>query len=104
MPMRWSCTRLLLPSRSAHSPPRGGPALFRFLGADGDTLAKAVLYSNAVFAAAIPGWIVNVLASALRGSGNVRVPALVTAVGSVVTLALSPLLILGWGFVPGLGV
>ena len=34
----------------------GGPALFRLLGADGDTLAKAVLYSNLVFAAAIPGW------------------------------------------------
>jgi putative MATE family efflux protein len=82
----------------------GGPALFRFLGADGDTLAKAVLYSNVVFAAAIPGWIVNVLASALRGAGNVRVPALVTAVGSIVTLVLSPLLIFGWGFVPRLGV
>jgi putative MATE family efflux protein len=82
----------------------GGPALFRLLGADGDTLAKAVLYSNVVFAAAIPGWIVNVLASALRGAGNVRVPALVTAVGSIVTLALSPLLIFGWGLVPGLGV
>jgi len=82
----------------------GGPALFRSLGADGDTLAKAVLYSNVVFAAAIPGWIANLLASALRGAGNVRVPALVTAVGSLVTLALSPLLVLGWGFVPGLGV
>jgi putative MATE family efflux protein len=82
----------------------GGPALFRFLGAQDDTLKNAQLYSNVVFAAAIPGWIANLLASALRGAGNVRVPALVTAVGSVVTLLLSPLLIFGWGFVPGLGV
>src|SRR5215470_1804264 len=41
----------------------GGPALFRFLGAEGDTLANARLYSNVVFAAAIPGWVANVLAS-----------------------------------------
>jgi putative MATE family efflux protein len=82
----------------------GGPALYRFMGAKDETLANALLYSNVVFAAAIPGWIANLLASALRGAGNVRVPATVTAIGSVVTLGLSPLLIFGWGFVPGLGV
>jgi putative MATE family efflux protein len=81
-----------------------GPALFRFMGADGDTLANARLYSNVVFAAAIPGWIANLLASALRGAGNVRVPAMVTAIGAVATVVLSPLLIFGWGFVPGFGV
>jgi putative MATE family efflux protein len=82
----------------------GGPSLFRLLGAEGDTLRNAQLYANVVFAAAVPGWITNLLASALRGAGNVRVPALVTAVGAVVTLLLSPLLIFGWGFVPELGV
>ena len=82
----------------------GGPALYRFMGARDETLANALLYSNVAFAAAIPGWIANLLASALRGAGNVRVPATVTAIGSVVTLGLSPLLIFGWGFVPGLGV
>ena len=82
----------------------GGPPLFRFLGAQDDTLKNAQVYSNVVFAAAIPGWIANLLGSALRGAGNVRIPALVTAIGSVVTLLLSPLLIFGWGFVPGLGV
>lgn len=82
----------------------GGPALFRFLGARDETLAYARLYSNVVFAGAIPGWIANVLAAALRGAGNVRVPALVTVGGSIATLVLSPLLIFGWGYVPGLGV
>src|SRR5215467_5174852 len=62
----------------------GGPPLFRFLGAQDDTLKNAQVYSNVVFAAAIPGWIANLLASALRGAGNVRVPALVTAIGSMV--------------------
>src|SRR5258706_445010 len=82
----------------------GGPALFRKMGAQGETLAAAVLYANIVFLAAIPGWIANLLAAALRGAGNVRVPAIVTAAGSVATLALSPLFIFGWGWVPAMGV
>jgi len=82
----------------------GAPSLFRALGATNATLANAVLYSNYVFAAAIPAWIVNLLASALRGAGNVRAPAIVSIVGAAITLALSPLLIFGWGFVPGFGV
>src|SRR5688572_14283502 len=81
-----------------------GPALFAIMGGSGETLANAALYSNVLFASAIPAWIANLLGAALRGAGNVRVPALVTAIGSLATLALSPLLILGWGFVPGLGV
>jgi putative MATE family efflux protein len=81
-----------------------GKALFGFLGATDDTLVNALLYANVLFGAAIPGWIANVLGAALRGGGNVRVPAIVTAAGAVTTLALSPLFIFGWGFVPGLGV
>ena len=68
----------------------GGPALFRYMGARDETLANAQLYSNVVFAAAIPGWIANLLGSALRGAGNVRVPATITAIGAVVTLGLYP--------------
>jgi Na+-driven multidrug efflux pump len=82
----------------------GGPILFRYLGAQGETLSKAVLYSNLVFAAAVPAWITNLLASAMRGAGNVRIPALVSVAGAVTTLGLSPLLIFGFGPVPGFGV
>jgi putative MATE family efflux protein len=82
----------------------GGPALYRSMGAEGDAFANAQLYSNLIFAAAIPAWITNVLASTLRGAGNVRVPAIVTIVGAISTLALSPLLIFGWGIVPSMGV
>jgi putative MATE family efflux protein len=81
-----------------------GPQLFALLGAENGALANALLYANVLFTAAIPGWIANLLGAALRGAGNVRVPAIVTAIGSGVTLALSPLLIFGWGVVPGLGV
>jgi Na+-driven multidrug efflux pump len=49
-------------------------------------------------------WIVNFQAAALRGSGNVRVPAMVTLVGAMVLIPFSPLLIFGLGPVPGLGI
>jgi len=82
----------------------GGPALFRALGGEGGALASALAYSNLVFGAAIPIWIANLLASALRGAGNVKVPAALTAAGAALTLAASPALILGWGPVPRLGI
>jgi putative MATE family efflux protein len=81
-----------------------GPILYRTLGGSGETLAAATSYSNYLFAGAIPVWIVNLQAAALRGSGNVRVPALVTLVGALVTIPLSPILIFGLGPVPRLGI
>jgi len=81
-----------------------GPILYRTLGGRGAALAAAVSYSNYLFAGAIPVWIVNLQAAALRGSGNVRVPALVTLVGALVTIPLSPILIFGLGPIPRLGI
>ena len=82
----------------------GGPSLFKALGGDGEALANALVYSNLVFGAAIPIWIANLLASALRGAGNVKVPAALTAAGAVLTLVISPPLVLGWGPIPRLGI
>src|SRR6201994_2202768 len=82
----------------------GGPALYRALGGKAGALGAAVQYSNYLFAGAIPVWIVNFLAAALRGSGNVRVPATVTLVGAMVLIPCSPLLIFGFGPVPRLGI
>ncbi|MCX7175812.1 MAG: MATE family efflux transporter [Proteobacteria bacterium] len=82
----------------------GGRAMYSALGGEGAALANALLYSSFVFGAAIPIWLANLLASALRGAGNMKVPATVTAVGALMTLGLSPLLIFGVGPVPGLGV
>lgn len=75
----------------------GGPALYRVMGGGGGALGNALLYSNLVFLAAIPFWIASLLGAALRGAGNVRVPAIVTAAGSIATLGLSPLFIFGLG-------
>ena len=81
-----------------------GPALYRALGGKAGALDAAVQYSNYLFAGAIPVWIVNFQAAALRGSGNVKVPAAVTLIGALVLIPLSPLLIFGFGPVPRLGI
>jgi putative MATE family efflux protein len=83
---------------------RGGPMLYRALGGHSEALNAALQYSNYLFAGAIPVWIVNLQAAALRGSGNVKVPALVTLVGAMVLIPTSPLLIFGFGPVPRLGI
>jgi putative MATE family efflux protein len=83
---------------------RGGPALYRALGGRNEALDAALKYSNYLFAGAIPVWIVNLQAAALRGSGNVRVPATVTLVGALVLIPTSPLLIFGFGPIPRLGI
>src|SRR6202012_4020280 len=83
---------------------RGGPMLYRALGGRSEALDAALQYSNYLFAGAIPVWIVNLQAAALRGSGNVRVPAIVTLVGALVLIPASPLLIFGLGPVPRLGI
>lgn len=82
----------------------GGPMIYHALGGRGGALDAALEYSNYLFAGAIPVWIVNLQAAALRGSGNVRVPAMVTLVGALVMIPLSPLLIFGLGPIPGLGI
>jgi len=82
----------------------GGPWLYLGLGASGATLAVALTYSNIVFAGAILVWTFNVLANIIRGSGNTQVPALVTCIGAVLLIPLSPCLIFGWGPLPRLGV
>ncbi len=44
------------------------------------------------------------MAATLRGSGNIRLPAIVTLVSAAVLTALSPALIFGFGPIPGLGI
>jgi putative MATE family efflux protein len=82
----------------------GGPVLYRAMGGTGPTLAAALTYSGVVFAGAIPIWIAALLSSALRGAGNVKVPALVIFFGAVILVPVSPALIFGWGPFPRLGV
>jgi putative MATE family efflux protein len=82
----------------------GGPALYRAMGGTGAALAAALAYSNMVFVGACSVWLFNTLASVVRGTGNMLLPASVAIGGGALTLLLSPALILGWGRVPALGI
>ena len=82
----------------------GGRWLYSEMGGKGGALEAALTYSNWVFAGAILVWLFNSLASVLRGTGNMATPAWVTVIGTFVLVPLSPLLIFGWGPIPGMGI
>jgi putative MATE family efflux protein len=81
-----------------------GRSIYALLGASGPALDAAVRYSDVLFLGAVPFWLFNAAASILRGSGNTAYPAAAGAVGGVVTLAVSPLIIFGAGGIEGLGI
>ena len=82
----------------------GGPALYRAMGGSGAALDAALAYSTVAFAGALLVWMLAALASVLRGSGEMAVPAAVIVLGEVVHVGLAPLLIFGLGPVPAMGV
>ncbi len=81
-----------------------GPSLYRSLGGREESLVAALTYSNVVFAGTPLVWLMNALASVIRGTGNMLVPALAVCVGVVLLLPLSPALIFGFGPIPALGI
>jgi putative MATE family efflux protein len=82
----------------------GGRELYAAMGGSDGALDAAVTYSNVIFAGAAFVWLLNGLASVLRGSGQILVPAAVMIVGELVHVALAPFLIFGWGPFPMLGI
>jgi putative MATE family efflux protein len=81
-----------------------GPVLYRVLGGEGASLDAALTYSTMIFIGMIPLWVFNGLTSVIRGTGNMLVPGLVTCLGAVLLVPLSPCLIFGWGPFPALGI
>ena len=81
-----------------------GLPIYRALGGSGSELQAALIYSNVVFAGNVVIWTLNALSSAIRGTGNMLVPAVVICVGVVVLIPLSPCLIFGIGPFPALGI
>jgi len=81
-----------------------GPPIYRALGGKGAALAAALAYSNVLFAGAVLTWLANTLASILRGTGNMLVPALALICASLVHVPLSGMLVLGAGPLPQLGI
>jgi putative MATE family efflux protein len=81
-----------------------GPSLYRALGGEGGSLDAALRYSNVVFAGTPLVWLMNAMASVIRGTGNMFVPALAICGSVVLLVPLSPCLIFGLGPLPALGI
>lgn len=81
-----------------------GEQIYSAMGGQGETLQAALTYSNVVFAGNVFLWLMNGLASVIRGTGNMLFPAIVTCVGTLLLIPLSPLLIFGFGFIPAFGI
>src|SRR5713101_8507415 len=81
----------------------GAPFVFRWMGGHDQTLSAALAYANVAFSGAVSICMLNLLGSAVRGTGNMGLPAGVI-VGSVAAhVLISPILIFGWGPIPALG-
>lgn len=81
-----------------------GRWLYSTMGRTGAALTAALTYSNTLFAGAILVWTFNSLASAIRGAGNMTMPAIVSCAGAAILIPLSPCLIFGWGPFPEFGI
>jgi putative MATE family efflux protein len=81
-----------------------GRSLYVALGGDAGSLQAALAYSNIIFAGAALLWVMNALASAIRGTGNMMLPAAVICGGALLLIPISPCLIFGWGPFPRMGV
>ena len=81
-----------------------GREIFAALGGEGAALDAAVAYADVVFAGNVLLWLLNGLASVIRGTGNMLVPALVICAGVALLVPLSPMLIFGLGPVPAMGI
>ena len=70
-----------------------GRPVYSLLGGRGAALEAALAYSNIIFAGAATVWLANTLASVLRGSGNMVVPAVALVAAALVHVPLSGLLV-----------
>ena len=80
------------------------PAVFRLMGVEGEVaaLARDFLVVQLVGAFLIYGYFV--VTAAFRSAGDTRTPFMILGASVLLNLLLDPLLILGWGPVPALGV
>jgi putative MATE family efflux protein len=81
-----------------------GRQIYAAMGGRGGSLDAAMQYSNVVFAGNVLLWVMNALASVVRGTGNMLFPSMVVCVGVALLVPLSPLFIFGFGPLPAMGI
>ncbi len=81
-----------------------GRPLYAAMGGRDGSLDAALAYSDIVFGGVALVWVMNALASVIRGTGNMLVPSLAICLSVVVLVPLSPVLIFGFGPIPAMGI
>src|SRR3954464_782988 len=79
------------------------PFIFGWMGGRGEMLIDALSYANVAFGGAACISVLNLLGNAVRGTGNMSLHAGVLVGCVIAHIALSPLLIFGYGLFPALG-
>jgi len=80
-----------------------GREFFSLLGGRGRVLDEACNYSQVLFSGAIAIWLVNTLASVLRGTGDMRLPSVTLIGAAVVQIVVGGTLGLGLAGLPQFG-
>ena len=80
-----------------------GPGFYSLLGGRDAVLHEAVRYANVLFSGALLVWLINTLASVVRGTGNMRVPSVTLVATAGLQIVLGGVLSLGAGPVAGMG-
>lgn len=80
-----------------------GRTFYSLLGGSGEVLEQAMHYSQVLFAGAVSIWLVNTLASVVRGTGDMRVPSLVLIGVAIIQVTIGGGLGLGLFGLPKLG-
>jgi putative MATE family efflux protein len=79
------------------------PYLFGLMGGRDKMLVDALSYANVAFGGAVCMTVLNLLGNAVRGTGNMSLHAGVLVGCVIAHIALSPILIFGYGPFPALG-
>jgi len=81
----------------------GGPTLFRLMGGQDEMLDAALAYAFVALGGAAAICLLNFMGNAVRGTGNMALPAGVLVICVLAHIAISPILIFGFGPLPALG-
>ena len=81
----------------------GAPFMFRWMGGRDAMLSDALAYANVALGGAVGICVLNLLGNAVRGTGNMSLPAGVLVACVLAHIAISPALIFGLGPLPALG-
>ena len=80
-----------------------GRAFYALLGGSGEVLEQAMHYSQVLFSGAVSIWLVNTLASVVRGTGDMRAPSVVLIGVAIIQVVVGGALGLGLFGVPSFG-